>query len=107
MKISKPQIISDHSIIVSKAPRNKFFYICKLKHLKIATTKIYETLLFQLIFRFLTELLLFKHTDIDECALKVARCAKNAACINTPGSYRCECQDGYQLNERHMCESKD
>lgn len=34
--------------------------------------------------------------DIDECAVK-NKCLQNTRCINTPGSYRCECADGYQI----------
>ena len=31
--------------------------------------------------------------DIDECALNP--CGDNAQCINTPGTYRCQCIQGY------------
>ncbi|PAA53474.1 hypothetical protein BOX15_Mlig002622g1, partial [Macrostomum lignano] len=33
--------------------------------------------------------------DIDECALKLHNCDPNAQCINTPGSYKCQCKTGY------------
>ncbi len=36
--------------------------------------------------------------DIDECVLGLDSCSANAACINTPGSYKCECYDGYHGN---------
>lgn len=33
--------------------------------------------------------------DIDECALKIDGC--DQVCVNTPGSYRCDCHSGYTL----------
>ncbi|KAL0965239.1 hypothetical protein UPYG_G00278590 [Umbra pygmaea] len=42
-------------------------------------------------------------TDMDECSDQQA-CAHQ--CVNTAGSYRCVCRDGYQLaGDRHSCES--
>ncbi len=35
-------------------------------------------------------------TDIDECALGTDTCQQ--VCVNTPGSYLCECYIGYELN---------
>ena len=35
-------------------------------------------------------------TDVDEC-LDVANCI-NGRCINTEGSYQCECLEGFELN---------
>ncbi|EFN56501.1 hypothetical protein CHLNCDRAFT_144100 [Chlorella variabilis] len=34
--------------------------------------------------------------DVDECALGIAGC--DQLCVNTPGSYRCECRAGYTLH---------
>lgn len=34
--------------------------------------------------------------DINECVRGTAGCAANAGCINTEGSYRCQCYFGYQ-----------
>ena len=33
--------------------------------------------------------------DIDECAEGTAHCDQQ--CVNTEGSYRCECNDGFKL----------
>lgn len=38
-------------------------------------------------------LLLF--LDFDECTNGSALCTSNADCINTAGSYDCQCKDGY------------
>ena len=39
------------------------------------------------------------NTDIDECSLGAADCHSTLAeCINTEGSYKCECVDGYAWN---------
>ena len=37
-------------------------------------------------------------TDQDECLLKVSTCHNNATCINTLGSYYCQCNDGFEGN---------
>lgn len=34
--------------------------------------------------------------DVDECRLGLARCHLRATCLNTPLSYECHCQRGYQ-----------
>ena len=34
--------------------------------------------------------------DINECKLRKTKCSSNAQCINTQGSYSCNCQDGYE-----------
>ena len=36
------------------------------------------------------------YTDVDECKLGISRCQQQ--CINTEGSYRCDCRSGFQLN---------
>ncbi|XP_039176835.1 nidogen-2 isoform X2 [Crotalus tigris] len=35
--------------------------------------------------------------DVNECTEGFSRCGQGALCLNTPGSYRCECPRGYQL----------
>ena len=44
---------------------------------------------------------LFIIADIDECSDdEHLRChGNNATCINTLGSYQCECDDGYDLSD--------
>ncbi|XP_019405376.1 PREDICTED: nidogen-1 [Crocodylus porosus] len=36
--------------------------------------------------------------DIDECSEQPTVCGSNAVCNNQPGTYRCECVDGYQFS---------
>ncbi|XP_048340635.1 LOW QUALITY PROTEIN: nidogen-2 [Sphaerodactylus townsendi] len=36
-------------------------------------------------------------TDINECAEGISRCSRESVCVNTAGSYRCECPSGFQL----------
>ena len=33
--------------------------------------------------------------DINECNDSTHMCSDNATCINAPGSYECECLDGF------------
>ncbi|KAM4591603.1 nidogen-1 [Odontesthes bonariensis] len=35
--------------------------------------------------------------DIDECSDEPQICGPNAICNNQPGTFRCECEDGYQF----------
>ncbi|XP_061600781.1 nidogen-1 isoform X2 [Cololabis saira] len=35
--------------------------------------------------------------DIDECAENLQICGRNSVCNNQPGTFRCECDDGYQF----------
>ncbi|KAM9608840.1 nidogen-1 isoform 3-T3 [Morphnus guianensis] len=35
--------------------------------------------------------------DIDECSEQPALCGSNAVCNNQPGTYHCECVEGYQF----------
>ena len=39
-------------------------------------------------------------TDDDECLLGTDLCSIYATCVNTPGSYSCQCADGYRGNGR-------
>ena len=33
--------------------------------------------------------------DLNECEENLSTCGANAECVNLPGSYRCECRDGF------------
>lgn len=42
--------------------------------------------------------------DVDECQTGAHRCGDGQLCHNLPGSYRCECQTGYEYDSfRRMC----
>uniref|UniRef100_A0A803TRF1 Fibrillin-2 n=1 Tax=Anolis carolinensis TaxID=28377 RepID=A0A803TRF1_ANOCA len=41
--------------------------------------------------------------DIDECSNGDNLCQRNADCINSPGSYRCECAAGFKLSPNGAC----
>lgn len=42
--------------------------------------------------------------DVDECQGSLHRCGEGQLCHNLPGSYRCECQTGYQYDSfRRTC----
>ncbi|XP_061468527.1 nidogen-2 [Rhineura floridana] len=42
--------------------------------------------------------------DVNECGEGLNRCSQESVCVNTPGSYRCECPSGYQLaDDRTTC----
>lgn len=44
--------------------------------------------------------------DVNECAVNPNLCV-NGICINTDGSYRCECLRGYTLGaDQRTCEGK-
>ncbi|XP_033646982.1 epidermal growth factor-like protein 6, partial [Asterias rubens] len=55
------------------------------------------------------------NTDIDECDLQISIGVFNSVlkcdhmCINSIGSYRCECESGYTLDtdDRHTCKDAD
>ena len=41
------------------------------------------------------------HEDIDECGLPEGPCHEKAECNNTEGSYKCECNTGYEGDGYH------
>lgn len=44
------------------------------------------------------------HADVDECQSGAHRCGGGQLCHNLPGSYRCECQTGYEYDSfRRTC----
>ena len=44
--------------------------------------------------------LCFVIADVDECAMEVSVCDKNARCFNVYGSFQCQCLPGYQGDGR-------
>lgn len=42
--------------------------------------------------------------DIDEC--KNHDCGGEGVCTNTQGSFKCECDFGYEKNEKYVCVGK-
>jgi len=34
--------------------------------------------------------------DVDECRLGLDNCHRNASCVNTPTSFTCECNRGFE-----------
>lgn len=51
-----------------------------------------------------TMLLLFL-PDIDEC-LTPDTCPSNSTCINTVGSYKCSCHEGFVKDTQGLCQGK-
>ena len=46
------------------------------------------------------------HADINECTRKIDSC--DELCINTPGSYRCDCPAGFELQyDQQSCADID
>lgn len=45
---------------------------------------------------------IFFHADIDECSFPGYTCQYQ--CVNTPGSYYCECPEGYLLQGNRLCQ---
>jgi hypothetical protein len=43
-------------------------------------------------------------TDIDECATKKP-CHRNAVCVNTPGTFFCQCDEGYSGDGVRECKA--
>ena len=42
-------------------------------------------------------------TDVDEC-IDPGICQANFFCVNTEGTYHCECGDGYTKNDNEVCQ---
>lgn len=40
--------------------------------------------------------------DEDECEIRPPICGANAICENTPGSYSCECLEGYRSVNKYF-----
>lgn len=39
--------------------------------------------------------------DIDECEFN--DCGENGECANTVGSFKCNCDEGYEPDDNHIC----
>ena len=35
------------------------------------------------------------HVDVNECAIRADNCGENSVCVNKPGSFKCQCKNGY------------
>lgn len=44
---------------------------------------------------FIIHFLFITVIDINECAMNISKCHKNAKCRNTEGSYKCKCRKGF------------
>ena len=42
-------------------------------------------------------------SDVDECEEDASRC-ENGRCVNTPGSFSCDCPSGFNLSSEYKCE---
>ena len=50
----------------------------------------------------------YMFTDIDECSsLTTNPCHVNASCVNTEGSAKCTCNEGYTGDGVNNCDGKD
>ena len=47
--------------------------------------------------------------DVDECEQDSHVCGARAheVCVNSEGSFHCQCQDGYARNAQGLCEGKN
>ena len=45
--------------------------------------------------------------NIDECEINYNICGENGDCINTNGSYSCDCDPGYIYGGFNYCQGKD
>uniref|UniRef100_A0A671VFU5 Neural EGFL like 1 n=1 Tax=Sparus aurata TaxID=8175 RepID=A0A671VFU5_SPAAU len=45
--------------------------------------------------------------DIDECATQMHYCQSNTACVNLPGSHRCDCLPGFIRVDEYSCTEHD
>lgn len=52
-----------------------------------------------------------EYIDVDECqsegGLEGHHCHSNTRCVNTPGSYVCQCLEGYRRVDKFNCAEVD
>lgn len=56
-------------------------------------------------FHFYPYIKVYLFSDIDECTSGKDNCDANALCINTEGSYQCNCKPGY-FGDGQFCKSE-
>ncbi|TKS69506.1 Protein kinase C-binding protein NELL1 NEL-like protein 1 [Collichthys lucidus] len=44
---------------------------------------------------------------IDECATQMHYCQSNTACVNLPGSHRCDCLPGFIRVDEYSCTAEN
>lgn len=44
-------------------------------------------------------IIIARHIDIDECSVDKNACDSYQNCVNTPGSFRCECKSGFSMDK--------
>uniref|UniRef100_G1TAQ7 Uncharacterized protein n=1 Tax=Oryctolagus cuniculus TaxID=9986 RepID=G1TAQ7_RABIT len=49
------------------------------------------------------DLIFFFSADIDECVEQPSVCGSHALCNNHPGTFRCECVEGYRFSDQGTC----
>ena len=47
------------------------------------------------------------HSDINECKVLTEKCVKNAECLNSEGSYSCQCKLGFIGDGYSYCEGNE
>ena len=59
---------------------------------------------------FIAKILIFHYglinyytADINECEVGAANCAPDATCVNTLGSFECQCNEGFVGDGRTVC----
>ena len=80
-------------VVVICPGKNHLFCYSHSNHLN-------KTVYFYLVWVF--QLVICCCIDENECLVE-GRCGGNSICINTPGSFHCVCQDGYQGDPNIMC----
>lgn len=52
-------------------------------------------------------MIIFKTSDIDECRISMVDICTPGRCVNEPGTFRCECNEGYKgIMMNQMCVGK-